>query len=299
MPDIEDQLRTYYEATTEPIDVDAITVDPGAVLVGPFPDAAQRRSAKQTVAPEKPPTSRAWRGVAAAAAALIVAIAGVALVLAGGGGNVEPAAPPTVRPSDSTQITAEEALVVVDRYWTAYDAGDFHTVAGLFTADAVTEGLFSRSEFFAWLEQYRAWSNAQGSTQTARECKIAERGAGTAIFVGTVGVTCSFEDLPVLHDAVGAPPVRISIGMEVGVDGIQGFWITPWAPNYDSVSRPFQQWIEEHHPDDAPAADWAIPITHSTSVEEAERFGRIRTEYAEEWAAYMEANGCTFNDWGC
>ena len=35
MPDLEDQLRTYYEATTEPIDIDSVTVDPGTVIIGP------------------------------------------------------------------------------------------------------------------------------------------------------------------------------------------------------------------------------------------------------------------------
>lgn len=263
----------------------------------------------QTITPEKPPTSRAWRGVAAAAAAAaIVVIAGVALLVVSGGGDVEPAAPtPTTQPTATTQappddeaapaqeVTVEEALDVVDRYWAAYDTGDFATVATLFPADAVTER-FSRSEFFAWIEQYRAWGIAEGSTQTARECNAAEPGNGTSIFVGTVGVTCTFEDLSVLHEAVGAPPVRISIVMRIGADGIQTFWFTP-SPFY--VIRPFQVWMEEHHPGVAPAADATVPITNSNSVEEAELFGRIRAEYAEEWAAYLEANGCTYGDVGC
>ncbi len=57
--------------------------------------------------------------------------------------------------------------------------------------------------------------------------------------------------------------------------------------------------MEEHHPDVAPTVDRTTPITNSSSVEEAELLGRIRSEYAQEWADYLEANGCTYHDRGC
>jgi len=34
------------------------------------------------------------------------------------------------------------------------------------------------------------------------------------------------------------------------------------------------------------------------TVEEAEAAGTLRAQYAEEWAKYLEANGCTYLD-GC
>lgn len=304
MLDLKDQIRTYYEATTEPVDVDAITVDPGAVLVGPFPDAVKRRSAMQTVTPEKSSRSRVWRGVAVAAVVLLIVVTvGVGILLATrNGGGVAPATTPPTQPTGTTQaqpdeeadpvqkITVEEALIVTDRYWAAYDTGDFVTLATLFPADAVTER-FSRSEFFAWLEQYRAWGIAEGNRQTARECNAAATSVGTSI-----SVSCTYEDLSVLHEAVGAPPVRITINMSIGADGIRSYFFSP-SPFY--VIGPFLLWMEEHHPGVAPSGDATVPITLSNSVEEAELFGRIRAEYAEEWAAYLDANGCSYSDPDC
>ena len=281
MPDLTDQIRIYYEATTEPVDIDSIVIEPGTVLVGPFPDAAQRRSAMPTVTTERPPTSRAGKGVSiAASVALIVLIAGAVLMFLGGG---------TVGgPSQTT--TVDDALELVDDYWAAYDAGDFATVTELFTADAVTER-FSRSEFFAWLEQYRAWNVAEGTTQVSRDC------AGTEGLDGKVNVQCVIVDMPTLHEAVGAPPVRISIDMEVVADGIQEFWFTP-TRGYDSISLPFQQWMETNHPEEGLEVS-PTPITWSNSVEEAEGIGMLRAQYAEEWAAHLEANGCSYVEFDC
>jgi len=43
MLDLGNQIRTYYETTTVSIDIESIAVDGGTVLVGPFPDAVQKR----------------------------------------------------------------------------------------------------------------------------------------------------------------------------------------------------------------------------------------------------------------
>ncbi len=99
MPDLKDQIRVYYEATTEPVDIDAITVEPGTVLVGPFPDAARRAAALKTAEPrirpeETQPKTPWWKGPIAAVAAFAVVLVsvGLAIVLVSrGGGDVAPA----------------------------------------------------------------------------------------------------------------------------------------------------------------------------------------------------------------
>ena len=77
MRDLNEQIRTYYEATTTPVDINAVTVEEGTVVVGPFPDAVQRRSAMKTITPTPGPTRR-WKGprialTAFAATAVVVA----------------------------------------------------------------------------------------------------------------------------------------------------------------------------------------------------------------------------------
>ncbi len=59
MRDLNEQIRTYYEATTSPVNIDAVTVEEGTVVVGPFPDAVQRRSAMKTITPTPGPVEGA------------------------------------------------------------------------------------------------------------------------------------------------------------------------------------------------------------------------------------------------
>ncbi len=104
MPDLEDQLRTYYEATTEPIDVDSVAIDPGTVIVGPFPEAAQRRSGMTTPTETRPWWRNAW---AAAAAFVVVVVIGAGVVLATtGDDSAPPAAPATDTTAAVTSTTA-------------------------------------------------------------------------------------------------------------------------------------------------------------------------------------------------
>lgn len=111
MSDLKDQIRTYYEATTEPVDVHDVVVESGTVLVGPFPDAAQRR-AMDTKSDERKGTGRrGWRGPMAAAVAFVaILVVGTGIVLATRGGTSPsaPASEATTTPTTSTE-TAEAA----------------------------------------------------------------------------------------------------------------------------------------------------------------------------------------------
>lgn len=290
MPDLKDQIRTYYEATTEPVDIDAITIDPGTVLVGPFPDAAQRRNAMQTITPETPPTSRLWRGMAAAAAAvLIVVVVGVALVVASRGGEVEPAAPPT-----TDAITVDEAVEVANAFYDAQHEADDATLGNLFAPDATGAPYFlsetlEGTELATWFAALSAWNIAQGATKSPIHC------TGTPRPDGAVLVRCSFGESDALHHAVGAQEVPLTENMVIGAEGISSYaryWGDP-APQL--VERPFERWMNAHHPEDVRAAGFG----NWTSVEEAGRFGKLRADYAQQWAEHLAANGCTYSDFAC
>ena len=65
-------------------------------------------------------------------------------------------------------------------------------------------------------------------------------------------------------------------------------------PDYTVVDDPFNAWMEEHHPDDAEV----VECCGWPSLDEARQTGALRARYGEEWAAYLEAKGCTFDE-GC
>jgi hypothetical protein len=133
MSDLKDQIRTYYENTTVPIDIDAITVDEGTVIVGPFPDAVQRRSAMKTITPTPPPTqtpppATRWSGprlaVAAFAATIVVFIAAYAVV-------------GLASPNVEVLGGADDPAVTIQAYAEANNADDLDAVLALFTEESV------------------------------------------------------------------------------------------------------------------------------------------------------------------
>ena len=133
MGDLKDQIRTYYETTTVPVDIDAITVDEGTVIVGPFPDAVQRRSAMKTTTPTPPPTqtpppATRWSGprlaAAAFAATIVVFIAAFAVVR-------------LASPSAEVLGGADDPAVTIQAYAEATNADDLDAVLALFTEESV------------------------------------------------------------------------------------------------------------------------------------------------------------------
>ena len=53
--------------------------------------------------------------------------------------------------------------------------------------------------------------------------------------------------------------------------------------------------MTENKPADALAAGFG----NWSSLEEASEHGRIRAQYADEWAADLDASGCTWNQSNC
>ena len=64
-------------------------------------------------------------------------------------------------------------------------------------------------------------------------------------------------------------------------------------PDCRVVEVHFDTWMQKHHPDDAAAVDFA-----DLTIQNAQLRGELRAEYGAKWAAYLEAEGCTFDE-GC
>lgn len=258
MPDLEDQIRIYYEATTEPIDFDALTVEPGTVLVGPFPDAA-RRSAMKTVNdmydPTTPPERPWWRGPAAASVAFVaVLVVGVVLVTAGlGGDEPGPAAttlPPMTTVPPTTDVATTDAPVttvpadtpsaieVAETFIRARNAWDAETTMALFAAGADVQDL-EVSEVAHYTRQYE-WYQAVGWRWELDECVETDPGPPSH-------VECSYTHHNAWMDALGDEPIAQSY-LFVIEDGR----IAELSNTFGTFSAwsEFRNWVNANHPDD-------------------------------------------------
>jgi hypothetical protein len=59
---------------------------------------------------------------------------------------------------------------------------------------------------------------------------------------------------------------------------------------YMAVNAPFSRWIIETHPE----ALVATNCCGGTTPEHSQLNGEMLARYADEWAAYLQANGCTY-----
>ena len=77
--------------------------------------------------------------------------------------------------------------------------------------------------------------------------------------------------------------------MVVTPDGISELAFE-YVPEFGVVS--FDRWVFDNHSDNSEFVgfgDW-------NSVSEAEQAGILRAQYVSEWAAFLEANDCTYQD---
>jgi hypothetical protein len=81
----------------------------------------------------------------------------------------------------------------------------------------------------------------------------------------------------------------------VGLDGISGEFGAFFQPDFNTVGVPFEAWMTENHPEDVDKVEFG----NWASIEEATQNGTMVAQYAAEWAAHLEANGCTYQDGAC
>ena len=203
---------------------------------------------------------------------------------------VTTATPVTTQPPTTTTasaFTVDEALAVTDAYFEAYNAGDVEAVLALFEPDATffndPFGWQTRADW----EQLLVWNAAQGTTLSPPECTVTAEVPGVS-----VTVSCPHSNLDVLVQAVDGPPVPINLGLIVTPDGIRN-WVSSFGqPDFNTVGIPFEGWMQRNHPEDVSA----VGFGNWSSVEEAEQNGVLTAQYADEWAAFLEGNGCNYRD---
>ncbi len=181
-----------------------------------------------------------------------------------------------------------DALSDADSYFEAYNAGDVEAVLALFEPEATFSGNFGAQTRTDW-EQLLVWNAAQGITLSSPECTV------TAEVLGdSVTVSCPYSHLEVVVQAVDGPPVPIILTLTVTPDGISQWHSIFGQPDFNTVGNPFEGWMQRNHPEDASA----VGFGNWTTVEEAKQNGILTAQFADEWAIYLEENGCTYRE-GC
>lgn len=277
MPDLRDQLRTYYEATTEPADLDDLVVEPGTVLVGPFPDASVRRSMGQR---------DWWRGpVGAVAAVLAVVVVGIVAFLAFRGDAEEAANSTTTSIGAAEGFTAQDAVAVANEYFTAFNRGDVKAVSSLLAPDAVIGfawGAISVEQF----EWFTLWSFASEATGTPVACQSLNATDDL------VTVRCEHTRQELVGQLVDGPPVATSWTASIGSEGITLIRELFTEPDYSASNALFHRWIKATHPDDAAV----VECCEFESDTQATEYGERHAELAREWAAFLTGNGCVYDE---
>jgi basic membrane lipoprotein Med (substrate-binding protein (PBP1-ABC) superfamily)/DNA-binding SARP family transcriptional activator len=188
--------------------------------------------------------------------------------------------PPAPEAPDSPAVRA--AVDVAQQYFAALQAGDVRAAMELFSPDATIRF------FLPWsvddFEIGLTMESALGSRFLAVACTA---------YAPTTGleVVCTYDVHDGVSQAVGGPVVHETATIAVDDGAITSFERNPGTPDYLLVDDRFAAWMEAHHPDDAEAVEWAI-----VSIDDARRRGELRARYAAEWAAYLEAEGCSFTE---
>lgn len=191
----------------------------------------------------------------------------------------------TTTSTPQPRIETAEALATAEQYFEAYNSGEQGTLLALFPPDATFSDNFGAQSRSSW-EQLLAWNMAQGTQLESVECEATEATDQS------VTVVCQHTNLDAVIQAVGGPPVPVTLTLSVTSDGIAGWEFIFGQPDFTTVLGPFGEWMSAHHPDDASK----VGFGNWSSVETATENGQLMAQYAEVWQTYLADNGCTFAD---
>ena len=183
------------------------------------------------------------------------------------------------------------ALIVVNDFFDAYNAGDDDAAAALLTSDVAASDTWGSIDVVSEL----AWVTAQGTELRSVSCAVADSQPpdGTR-------VTCDHETLDALTQAVDALPVPTTTRFVVTASKIAEIHFGYGTPDFEHVGVPFGSWLATNRPDVTCLAWYADDgfCEEPATLEEHREDGRMVAQYAQEWAVYLEENGCGYLD-GC
>ena len=187
--------------------------------------------------------------------------------------------------SQTDDFGPDSALASSFDFIDAFNAGDVDALLGTLSPDvALSESYSPGTGDFevvdpVFFEQHMVWATAQGSTLTTPECVLAEESATST----EVGVVCEFGWLYAPEKAGGLTPIPTVLTMVVTREGISEAAFE-YPPRFGSNA--FNGWVLENYPDDRQRIEYGA----WNSVAEAEQYGLLRGQYAEEWSHYLEAS---------
>lgn len=277
-PDFVSSLRAELEAELADQGSDDLPDD--IVVVDLDPKDATPQTGRQTM-------ERKWLVVGGAAAAVILLIAVVAGIALASGGEDDNEVAVAVG-ADGTELT--------DQYFEAFAAGDVETAVGFLLPGATIEqtwidepgdstGVPTESTAKGFLA-VQTWLVAQGTEFSSPTCVVTDEGADSTT------VSCEWEVYDGIAQAIDAGPLPVVSTIVVTEDGISALYRDHGPPAYTRVWDPFEEWMDESHPE----VDWFFD---EESIEVSRQNGTTAAEYAAEWAALLEANGCDYEDEPC
>jgi hypothetical protein len=256
----------------------------------------------QTREPDTGQTDRRrWGGMAIlAAAAVIIVIVAVALFndpdetdeleVATQDVDTTPGAP------ESLPFGAESSSAIVDDYFAAFEAGDVDALIALFTPGTDPAHSFcfaetgrspdcqaSGGDSLESLEQLLAYKSAAGTVFIDPSC------APDTTSPTEVSLRCEYVEHPGVAQAVDGPTVPIVATFVVSPDGIHS--ITRQVGARYVYEPHFDAWLRLNHPEDLDG----VGCCGWDSVEDARQSGLLAAQYAQEWAAFLDDNGCVYN----
>ncbi len=194
--------------------------------------------------------------------------------------------PAAAQDEPATLITEQEALAVTEAWFDAYDAGDIGSMLALFAPDGTiseTWGPLSRDEW----EQLYAFKLGEGTELTTPECTTEAADDGSA-----VTVSCEYGHLPYSHRLVDAHVVPHTLTQVITTDGITSQRQRFGSPDFFSVDGAWGSWVGQHEPELARLLEFG----NWSTVHEATLHGTLWAKSSEEWAAWLEENGCAYDE---
>jgi hypothetical protein len=144
---------------------------------------------------------------------------------------------------------------------------------------------------------------AQGTALLSPTCTTADDPSAKA-----TQVTCIYDIVDAPTRAVDALPVTTTATFTMTRAGISEIAESYHDMDFDHVREPFRRWLQANRPE-VNCVDQSLELgwCDEYASQEPERFGdvqqwtetgRLVDQYAQEWATYLETNGCTYLD-GC
>ncbi len=200
----------------------------------------------------------------------------------------------TTTPTAESEVIAgprPEDVAVIEAYFAAYNDGDTDAVLALLASPAIYTETYGGLRpdptdgepiDAAEIGLQLAWNHAQGEILTEADCRPADEQPGAG-----VTLDCSYTTLDAVVQAVDGAPIPTRTLVTI-VDGtITELHHGYGSPDFGTLGRPFQNWLDREHPD-IEGAGCCIGDTRDESVQR----GLLRAEWAREWNSYLEENGC-------